>query len=61
MASSVEREGVREEVVSVELPAPDGWKKKFFPKQGGTPKKMRSYLHLQQERRLLAKDNWNST
>ncbi|KAG6723951.1 hypothetical protein I3842_03G234100 [Carya illinoinensis] len=38
MASSVE-EGVREEVVSVELPAPAGWKKKFFPKQGGTPKK----------------------
>lgn len=39
MASSVEREGAREEVVSVELPAPAGWKKKFFPKQGGTPKK----------------------
>jgi hypothetical protein len=30
MASSVEREGVREEVVSVELPAPAGWKKKVF-------------------------------
>lgn len=31
MASSVEREGAREEVVSVELPAPAGWKKKVFP------------------------------
>lgn len=30
MASSVEREGAREEVVSVELPAPPGWKKKVF-------------------------------
>lgn len=39
MASSVEKEVAREEVVSVELPAPPGWKKKFFPKQGGTPKK----------------------
>ncbi|KAI0501315.1 hypothetical protein KFK09_016259 [Dendrobium nobile] len=27
------------EVVSVELPAPDGWRKKFTPKQGGTPKR----------------------
>lgn len=35
----MEREGAREEVVSVELPAPPGWKKKFFPKQGGTPRK----------------------
>jgi hypothetical protein len=30
MASSVEREGAREEVVSMELPAPPGWKKKVF-------------------------------
>ncbi|KAL9223977.1 hypothetical protein vseg_000056 [Gypsophila vaccaria] len=29
----------QEEVVSMELPAPLGWKKKFFPKRGGTPKK----------------------
>ncbi|ERM93673.1 methyl-CpG-binding domain-containing protein 11 [Amborella trichopoda] len=27
------------EVVSVELPAPQGWKKKFIPKKGGTPKR----------------------
>ncbi|KAL0914405.1 hypothetical protein M5K25_014749 [Dendrobium thyrsiflorum] len=27
------------EVVSVELPAPEGWRKKFTPKQGGTPKR----------------------
>ncbi|XP_068648004.1 methyl-CpG-binding domain-containing protein 11-like [Aristolochia californica] len=27
------------EIVSVELPAPAGWKKKFMPKKGGTPKK----------------------
>ncbi|XP_062078088.1 methyl-CpG-binding domain-containing protein 11-like [Humulus lupulus] len=40
MASSVEKEGgSNEEVVSMELPAPSGWKKKFLPKQGGTPKK----------------------
>lgn len=30
MASSVEKEGAREEVVSVELPAPPAWKKKVF-------------------------------
>ncbi|XP_016491360.1 uncharacterized protein LOC107811030 isoform X1 [Nicotiana tabacum] len=36
MASSVEKN----EVVSIELPAPPGWKKKqFLPKTGGTPKK----------------------
>ncbi|KAK9947548.1 hypothetical protein M0R45_003167 [Rubus argutus] len=35
MASSVEKE----EVVSLELPAPSGWIKKFVPKQSGTPKK----------------------
>ncbi|XP_031504995.1 methyl-CpG-binding domain-containing protein 11 [Nymphaea colorata] len=28
-----------QEVVSVDLPAPSGWKKKFVPKTGGTPKK----------------------
>ncbi|KAM6553411.1 hypothetical protein CsatB_014173 [Cannabis sativa] len=41
MASSVENEGggSNEEVVSMELPAPPGWKKKFLPKQDGTPKK----------------------
>uniref|UniRef100_A0A0V0I4A0 Putative methyl-CpG-binding domain-containing protein 10-like n=1 Tax=Solanum chacoense TaxID=4108 RepID=A0A0V0I4A0_SOLCH len=27
------------EVVSIELPAPDGWLKRFLPKKGGTPKK----------------------
>ncbi|XP_050366343.1 methyl-CpG-binding domain-containing protein 11-like [Argentina anserina] len=35
MATSVEKE----EVVSLELPAPSGWIKKFVPKQSGTPKK----------------------
>ncbi|KAM0969375.1 hypothetical protein ACFX13_017910 [Malus domestica] len=35
MAGSVEKE----EVVSLELPAPSGWVKKFLPKQSGTPKK----------------------
>ncbi|XP_061992144.1 methyl-CpG-binding domain-containing protein 11-like [Rosa rugosa] len=35
MASSVEKE----EVVTLELPAPSGWMKKFVPKQSGTPKK----------------------
>ncbi|XP_010250141.1 PREDICTED: methyl-CpG-binding domain-containing protein 11-like [Nelumbo nucifera] len=43
MASSVvEKETQtpgKEEVVSVELTAPTGWKKKFIPKKGGTPKK----------------------
>ncbi|XP_054822083.1 methyl-CpG-binding domain-containing protein 11-like [Prosopis cineraria] len=40
MASSVEKERLAgEEPLSVELPAPPGWKKKFFPKKGGTPKK----------------------
>ncbi|XP_010247817.1 PREDICTED: methyl-CpG-binding domain-containing protein 11-like [Nelumbo nucifera] len=29
----------KEEVVSVELPAPEGWKKKFTPKKGGTPRR----------------------
>ncbi|XP_055800662.1 methyl-CpG-binding domain-containing protein 11-like isoform X1 [Solanum dulcamara] len=35
MAKSVEKN----EVVSIELPAPPGWNKKFLPKKGGTPKK----------------------
>ncbi|KAK7411130.1 hypothetical protein VNO78_02559 [Psophocarpus tetragonolobus] len=39
MASSVEKEGAGEEVFSLELPAPSGWKKKFVPKKAGTPKK----------------------
>ncbi|KAA0063499.1 methyl-CpG-binding domain-containing protein 11-like [Cucumis melo var. makuwa] len=39
MAASVEKDTVNEEVVSVELPAPPGWKKKFFPKQGNSPRK----------------------
>lgn len=50
MASSVEESpvaaaapavdaGEREEAVSMELPAPPGWQKKFFPKKTGTPKK----------------------
>ncbi|KAG5226102.1 hypothetical protein OIU77_005640 [Salix suchowensis] len=30
---------VEEEGFSLELPAPSGWKKKFVPKKGGTPKK----------------------
>ncbi|KAK9156908.1 hypothetical protein Scep_003482 [Stephania cephalantha] len=29
----------QEEVVSVELPAPKGWKKKFTPRKSGTPKR----------------------
>jgi hypothetical protein len=36
MASSVEKE---EEALSVELPAPSGWTKKYVQKKGGTPKK----------------------
>ncbi|KAK4753918.1 hypothetical protein SAY87_002022 [Trapa incisa] len=36
MASSVERD---EEVVSLELPAPLGWTKKYVLKKGGTPRK----------------------
>uniref|UniRef100_A0A5B6YQ15 Putative methyl-CpG-binding domain-containing protein 11 isoform X1 n=1 Tax=Davidia involucrata TaxID=16924 RepID=A0A5B6YQ15_DAVIN len=42
MASSVEKQtqsSAKDEVVSLELPAPPGWKKKFMPKKGGTPKK----------------------
>lgn len=30
MASTVEKEGAKEEVFSLELPAPSGWKKKVF-------------------------------
>ncbi|KAF6156687.1 hypothetical protein GIB67_017823 [Kingdonia uniflora] len=36
MASS---ENPQEEVISVELPAPPNWKKKFMPNKEGTPKK----------------------
>ncbi|XP_038889539.1 methyl-CpG-binding domain-containing protein 11-like [Benincasa hispida] len=39
MAASVKKDTGNEEVVSFELPAPPGWKKKFFPKQGNSPKK----------------------
>lgn len=39
MMSEVEKNTPQEEVVSMELPAPSGWKKQFFPKRGGTPKK----------------------
>ncbi|XP_027334322.1 methyl-CpG-binding domain-containing protein 11-like [Abrus precatorius] len=40
MTSSVEKEGsASDETFSLELPAPPGWKKKFFPKKAGTPKK----------------------
>ncbi|XP_021760779.1 methyl-CpG-binding domain-containing protein 11-like [Chenopodium quinoa] len=40
MASEVEKNASgQEEVVSMELPAPSGWKKQFFPKRGGTPRK----------------------
>ncbi|KAK4344387.1 hypothetical protein RND71_037481 [Anisodus tanguticus] len=35
MANSVEKN----EIVSIELPAPPGWNKKFLPNKGGTPKK----------------------
>ncbi|KAL4571479.1 hypothetical protein LXL04_018239 [Taraxacum kok-saghyz] len=31
--------GPNDEVVSLELPAPSGWKKMFVPKKAGTPKK----------------------
>ncbi|CAH1432829.1 unnamed protein product [Lactuca virosa] len=31
--------GPNDEVVSLELPAPSGWKKMFLPKKAGTPKK----------------------
>eukprot|EP00252_Welwitschia_mirabilis_P019837 TRINITY_DN46_c0_g1_i3.p1 TRINITY_DN46_c0_g1~~TRINITY_DN46_c0_g1_i3.p1 ORF type:complete len:329 (+),score=103.70 TRINITY_DN46_c0_g1_i3:241-1227(+) len=34
-----EHSHLEEEVVSVELPAPAGWKKQFVPKRGGTPKR----------------------
>ncbi|XP_021741751.1 methyl-CpG-binding domain-containing protein 11-like [Chenopodium quinoa] len=40
MATEVEKNASgQEEVVSMELPAPSGWKKQFFPKRGGTPRK----------------------
>ncbi|KAG0458002.1 hypothetical protein HPP92_022874 [Vanilla planifolia] len=41
MASSCGSEdgGVKQEVSSVELPAPSGWRKTFTPKKSGTPKR----------------------
>nr|TKS10364.1 methyl-CpG-binding domain-containing protein 11-like [Populus alba] len=43
ISSSMEKDKetvtVEEEGFSLELPAPSGWKKKFVPKKGGTPKK----------------------
>ncbi|GMH04533.1 hypothetical protein Nepgr_006373 [Nepenthes gracilis] len=39
MASSTENNAAQEAIVSVELPAPPGWKKKFFLKKGGSPRK----------------------
>ncbi|KAH9625418.1 hypothetical protein KSS87_017668 [Heliosperma pusillum] len=39
MVIEAEKNAPQEEVVSMELPAPSGWKKQFFPKRGGTPKK----------------------
>ncbi|KAL9224450.1 hypothetical protein vseg_000479 [Gypsophila vaccaria] len=39
MVGDGEKKLSNEEVVSIELPAPFGWKKQFFPKQGSTPKK----------------------
>ncbi|GAB4832850.1 hypothetical protein Ancab_006865 [Ancistrocladus abbreviatus] len=39
MSSSAEKNMGQEEVISVELPAPPGWKKQFIPKKAGTPKK----------------------
>ncbi|KAA8544376.1 hypothetical protein F0562_022356 [Nyssa sinensis] len=29
----------RDDVVAIDLPAPEGWKKKFTPKKGGTPRR----------------------
>ncbi|KAJ4979825.1 hypothetical protein NE237_010605 [Protea cynaroides] len=37
--TQVEKQENKDEVVSVELPAPEGWKKKFTPRKGGTPKR----------------------
>ncbi|XP_043722613.1 methyl-CpG-binding domain-containing protein 11-like [Telopea speciosissima] len=37
--TQMEKQENKVEVVSVELPAPEGWKKKFTPKKGGTPKR----------------------
>ncbi|GAB4828268.1 hypothetical protein Ancab_035180 [Ancistrocladus abbreviatus] len=39
MASSGEKNAAQEEMISVELPAPPGWKKQFIPKKAGTPRK----------------------
>ncbi|GMH30690.1 hypothetical protein Nepgr_032533 [Nepenthes gracilis] len=38
MASFGEKNAAQEETVTVELPAPPGWKKQFFPKKGDTPR-----------------------
>ncbi|KAI3974555.1 hypothetical protein MKX01_020327 [Papaver californicum] len=37
--NQVENMENKDEGVSVDLPAPDGWKKKFVPKKSGTPKR----------------------
>uniref|UniRef100_A0A0C9QWB7 TSA: Wollemia nobilis Ref_Wollemi_Transcript_4302_1682 transcribed RNA sequence n=1 Tax=Wollemia nobilis TaxID=56998 RepID=A0A0C9QWB7_9CONI len=37
--AETESVGTQPEIVSLELPAPSGWKKQFFPKKGGTPKR----------------------
>ncbi|GMP99161.1 hypothetical protein CsSME_00046747 [Camellia sinensis var. sinensis] len=34
-----QEDATRDDVVSVDLPAPQGWKKKFTPKKGGTPRR----------------------
>ncbi|KAK1418481.1 hypothetical protein QVD17_27626 [Tagetes erecta] len=39
LASKMANSSVSDEVVSLELPAPPGWKKMFLPKESGTPKK----------------------
>ncbi|XP_026659984.2 methyl-CpG-binding domain-containing protein 11 [Phoenix dactylifera] len=39
MAETTPAAEEKPEVVSVELPAPSGWKKKFTPKKGGTPRR----------------------
>ena len=39
MENAEEQQQQNEEVLSVELPAPSGWNKLFFPKKVGTPRK----------------------
>ncbi|KAG0451698.1 hypothetical protein HPP92_026053 [Vanilla planifolia] len=62
MAEKVDAEMVEaeQEVVFVELPAPAGWKKKFTPKKGGTPKRNEIVLFLQLEKRLEIRNDWIS-